>query len=370
MVNTNIIGITGRKRHGKDTLGDYLVKHHGYTKIGFADALKEACRHIFGFNDDQLYGDLKEVDDEFWKTSPRKVLQYVGTDLFRDQIANIMPDVKSDIWIKVVENKILQNPDKRYVITDVRFENELEFLKKHNALTIKVQRDTLTNIDSHVSESYIDQLETKYKILNNGTLEELYQKLDNVINFTMHNKYTKASDFTNIKVIEQDTLYVFDIDETLMVYDGIDRCWWLNKFKEPEANEEQVISEWLQHIAINEPKHTHKASFDNLIEQINVNNNKIICLTARKGCLKDITEKHLQQIGVTGFPIHYSHGQPKGAILLEILKDYPDVKKVVFIDDSKINLISVNKVLMENRSDIKVYCYYYKYDKNSNNIDN
>ena len=130
MVNTNIIGITGRKRHGKDTLGDYLVKHHGYIKIGFADALKEACRHIFGFNDDQLYGDLKEVDDEFWKTSPRKVLQYVGTDLFRDQIANIMPEVKSDIWIKVVENKILQNPDKRYVITDVRFENELEFLKK------------------------------------------------------------------------------------------------------------------------------------------------------------------------------------------------------------------------------------------------
>ena len=134
------------------------------------------------------------------------------------------------------------------------------------------------------------------------------------------------------------TLYVFDIDETLMVYDGIDRCWWLNKFKEPEANEEQVISEWLQHIAINEPKHTHKASFNSLIEQINVNNNKIICLTARKGCLKDITEKHLQQIGVIGFPIHYSHGQPKGAILLEILKDYPDVKKVVFIDDSKINL--------------------------------
>ncbi len=366
MVNTNIIGITGRKRHGKDTLGDYLVKNHGYTKIGFADALKEACRHIFGFNDEQLYGDLKEVDDEFWKTSPRKVLQYVGTDLFRDQIANIMPDVKSDIWIKVVENKILQNPDKRYVITDVRFENELEFLKKHNALTIKVQRDTLTNVDSHVSESYIDQLETKYKILNNGTLEELYQKLDNVINFTIHNKYTKVSDFTNIKVIEQDTLYVFDIDETLMVYDGIDRCWWLNRLNKEGVEEEDVLNEWLQHIAINDPKHTHKSSFDNLISQINVNNNKIICLTARRGSIKDITEQHLQQIGVIGIPIYYSHGNTKGNVLLELLKDYPDVKNVVFIDDSKINLISVNKVLLENKSDIKVYCYYYKFIKDTN----
>jgi hypothetical protein len=186
--------------------------------------------------------------------------------------------------------------------------------------------------------------------------------LDNIINFDTHNKYTKVSDFSNIKVIEQDTLYVFDIDETLMVYDGIDKCWWLNKFKEPEANEEQIVSEWIQHIAINEPKHTHKASFDTLIEQINVNNNKIICLTARKKCLKDITEKHLEQIGVTDIPIHYSHGQSKGDILLEILKDYPEVKNVVFIDDNKINLISVNKALMENKSDINVYCY--KYDEN------
>ena len=38
MINLNIIGITGRKRHGKDTLGDYLVSNYGYTKIGFADA--------------------------------------------------------------------------------------------------------------------------------------------------------------------------------------------------------------------------------------------------------------------------------------------------------------------------------------------
>ena len=48
--------------------------------------------------------------------------------------------------------------------------------------------------------------------------------------------------------------------------------------------------------------------------------------------------------------------------MLEILKDYPEVKNVVFIDDNKINLISVNKALMENKSDINVYCY--KYDEN------
>ena len=200
MMNLNIIGITGRKRHGKDTLGDYLVSNYGYTKIGFADALKEGCRHIFGFNDDQLYGNSKEIDDEFWKASPRKVLQFVGTDLFRDQLARVLPEDKYDIWVKVVEKTILQNPDKKYVITDVRFNNELAFIKKYNGLTIKVQRDTITDIDWHISESYIDELQTNYTIKNSGTLEELYKKLENVMDY---NRYTKYKNAILIAVIPQ-----------------------------------------------------------------------------------------------------------------------------------------------------------------------
>ena len=181
MINLNIIGITGRKRHGKDTLGDYLVSNYGYTKIGFADALKEGCRHIFGFNDDQLYGNSKEIDDAFWKASPRKVLQYVGTDLFRDQLSCVLPEVKDDIWVKVVEKTILQNPDKKYVITDVRFNNELAFIKKYNGLTIKVQRDSINKTDAHISESFIDELQTNYTIKNSGTIEELYENFNNIV---------------------------------------------------------------------------------------------------------------------------------------------------------------------------------------------
>jgi hypothetical protein len=92
-----------------------------------------------------------------------------------------LPEVKDDIWVKVVEKTILQNPDKKYVITDVRFNNELEFIKKYNGLTIKVQRDTLTNIDSHISESYIDELQTHYTIKNSGTIEELYENFNNIV---------------------------------------------------------------------------------------------------------------------------------------------------------------------------------------------
>jgi hypothetical protein len=356
MINLNIIGITGRKRHGKDTLGDYLVSNYGYTKIGFADALKEGCRHIFGFNDDQLYGNSKEIDDAFWKASPRKVLQYVGTDLFRNQLSKVLPEVKDDIWVKVVEKTILQNPDKKYVITDVRFNNELEFIKKYNGLTIKVQRDTLNNIDSHISESFIDELKTNYTIKNSGTIEELYEKLENVMDYNKYTKYKKICNFSEMhEILSSNTLYVFDIDETLMVYDEIDKDWWKNKLK--TTNEELVLKEWINLIKNSSPKHTCKRSFDELTSYIDKNN--ILCLTARKEILKDITEQHLKQIGITGIPVYYSNGNCKGKMLREILQNYSDIKNIVFVDDNKNNLFAVNKEFYNDN--IKVYCYYFKY---------
>ncbi len=365
MTNFNLIGISGRKRHGKDTLGDYLVKHHGYTKIGFADALKEACKAIFGFNEEQLYGDLKEVDDKFWKTSPRKVLQYVGTDLFRDRISDVLPEVQQDIWIKVVENKILQNPDKRYVITDVRFDNELEFIKRLNGLSIKVQRTNLKHniTDEHSSESYIDNLVTDCVINNNGTLEQLYEKLENTLDFKQFCKYDKISDFSGIKLLDNndETLYVFDIDETLMVYDGIDSKWWRKRMNETNENETAVLDDWLNHIAINKPKHTHESSFNTLLN--NVNRSNVICLTARKESLDNSTKQHLAEIGVKDIPIYYSDGwNSKGSKLKNIIvTTYPTIRNIVFVDDNKNNITSVNKVFSSDKG-IKVYCYYFKHN--------
>jgi len=97
----------------------------------------------------------------------------------------LLPDVSDDIWIKVVEKKILSNPDKKYVITDVRFNNEFEFINKYNGITIKVERDKIHNNDCHISETFFNNLYTDYAIKNNGTLEELYEKINAII---FHNK--------------------------------------------------------------------------------------------------------------------------------------------------------------------------------------
>ena len=75
-----------------------------------ADALKDAVKCIFDFDDEQLYGSKKEEIDEFWKVTPRQVLQFVGTDLFRNHTEELIPHVKKNIWVQVVKRKIWVRP--------------------------------------------------------------------------------------------------------------------------------------------------------------------------------------------------------------------------------------------------------------------
>ena len=182
--NHRIIGITGKKFSGKDTLGSFFVDNHNYKRLAYADTLKDACQTIFNLTDEQLYGDQKETVDPFWQKKPREILQFVGTDLFRKHIHELMPDVGNNIWVKVVERKILdgirENPDACFVITDVRFPNEAELVKNLGGIMIKVNRDSCNNSnDNHASETELDNIPYDYLIDNNGTKEELFRSLIN-----------------------------------------------------------------------------------------------------------------------------------------------------------------------------------------------
>jgi hypothetical protein len=177
-----IIGITGKKRHGKDTLGDLLISKKNFIKFAFADPLKLACKEIFNFSDEQLYGNDKEIEDDFWKITPRQILQYVGTELFRNQIGNILPETKENIWIKVMEKKVESSKEDKIVITDVRFPNEVEMVKKLGGIVIKVVRPSLSiqEHSEHISEA-IDQLDVDFTVINDKTPEDLYNAVIKII---------------------------------------------------------------------------------------------------------------------------------------------------------------------------------------------
>ena len=59
-----VVGIGSKKQVGKSTIADYLYNYHDFAIVSFADPLKEACAAIFGFSEEQLYGEEKEIEDE------------------------------------------------------------------------------------------------------------------------------------------------------------------------------------------------------------------------------------------------------------------------------------------------------------------
>ena len=67
-----IIGLTGYARSGKDTVANYLVEHHGYTRVAFADAIRDALYELNPYIANNLRV-AEVVDDYGWdiaKTNP------------------------------------------------------------------------------------------------------------------------------------------------------------------------------------------------------------------------------------------------------------------------------------------------------------
>lgn len=177
-----LIGVLGRKGSGKDTIADYIINKFHYEKMVIAEPLKNACKELFNFSNEQLYGDLKEVVDTQWGVSPRKVLQWFGTDIIRNRINELNPDIGNNFWVTLLKIKFLQktNTDKnlKIIVSDVRFQNEIDMVRELGGKVIKLTRESVNSDDAHESEKNIDKLEGDINILNDGTLDELYKKVD------------------------------------------------------------------------------------------------------------------------------------------------------------------------------------------------
>jgi hypothetical protein len=143
-----IIGICGFIGSGKDTVADYLVNFHEFRRESFASTLKDAVASVFGWDRTMLEGRTKEARewreqvDPWWAArldmptlTPRWVLQYWGTEVCRKAFHD-------DIWIASLENK-LRNSRDNIVISDCRFPNEIESLKRAGGSIVWVQRGTL-----------------------------------------------------------------------------------------------------------------------------------------------------------------------------------------------------------------------------------
>ena len=172
---SKLIGLTGKARSGKDTVGNYLAKKE-FTTYAMASPIKEACRVIFDWNDRHLHGDLKEVIDEMYEVTPREAMQKLGTEFGRDMI-------NTRLWELRATKEIQTTPN--LVVTDIRFDNEAELIIKNGGFVMNIEREMrneIKGIGGHQSETGVSQKLITHNVNNNGSLKELYQRIDEILN--------------------------------------------------------------------------------------------------------------------------------------------------------------------------------------------
>ena len=173
-----LIGFLGRKRVGKDTGADYLINTHNFDlKIAFASKLKDACKLLFNFTDEDV-NDKKDIVNETWGVTPRTLLKYFGTDIFREDIQKVLPNIEDKFWAKSCIDKCLASNKDKIAISDVRFQNEIDYIHKHNGIVIKIINN---NVEKDPDEDHIDFLEGDYTIYNEDDRDHLYKYLNDVI---------------------------------------------------------------------------------------------------------------------------------------------------------------------------------------------
>lgn len=167
-----VIGFFGEKGTGKNTATQYLVDKYGFRESSFSEPLKLGIMKMCNMTYEQVFGNNKEKIDTRWGFSPRYILQFVGTDLFRNQI-------RDDFWILNFQQRLLRDPHTNYAIEGCRFQNELESIHEMHGLCIKLVRNVDKKQDTHSSELGVSSLQgLDFVIENNATVEELYEKID------------------------------------------------------------------------------------------------------------------------------------------------------------------------------------------------
>lgn len=209
-----LVGISGKIGSGKSTAAEHLGTAHGFKEYAFARPLKTAASALFGvplvhFEDRRL----KETVVQQWGMSPRRMLQWLGTDLIRDNfrddflVARTMMEVDSDAASALDHDppSSLLVPAPRFrstwhvaqVISDVRFDNEARAILERGGEVWKVERpadDTGTALELeldpgaegaqqqvHASERGISPDLVTRTIRNDTSLSDFIMAIDDAV---------------------------------------------------------------------------------------------------------------------------------------------------------------------------------------------
>ncbi len=192
---TTLIGLMGKKRAGKDTFAERLVSHHDYTRVAFADLVREAALAL-----DPIVGHVWEgstgevrlsalVSRLGWdraKEIPevRRTLQRLGSESIRS--------LDPDFWVRAGMARV-DAIDGPVVITDVRFPNEHDAVSTRLGTLVRISRPGQADVgDQHASEVALDTWEADVEVVNDKGIFELQDAADAIATFAEEQRRTVA----------------------------------------------------------------------------------------------------------------------------------------------------------------------------------
>lgn len=174
-----LIGLAGYARSGKDTFASALVEHLGFTRVAFADPLKNV---LYDLNPpvhlvtgtgllDFTRTSVKEVVDHFgWDTLKADTRE--GRPFLQDLGVAVRQHVESNAWVTAAM-RTAEEAGGNVVFSDVRFPNEADAIRDAGGTLIRIERPGTEAANEHVSEHALADYRFDITVRNDGTEESL-----------------------------------------------------------------------------------------------------------------------------------------------------------------------------------------------------
>lgn len=189
-----IICLSGFARSGKDEAAKVLIEKHGFTRVAFADKLRDMLYALNPYVVEHVYNaavPLQTVIDRYgwngyksseYETDIRRLLQRLGTEAGRQTLWDT-------IWIDAALAGVEAD---KIVVTDGRFFNEFDAVRERGGTVWRIERPGVEARNSHASETEaVGYPHFEYRLDNDGSVEDWHQKVSDVYESWLDNGGTE-----------------------------------------------------------------------------------------------------------------------------------------------------------------------------------